>query len=84
MRKYTVYSYDNESGQIYSDCVEVDDGIKAFAAVVARRSSQDLSFVVAVPGHINEDDGVVFPGDSTVSSETVREQPEVFGEVQDG
>lgn len=80
MAKYTVYSY-TEDGQILSDWVEADEGIGAFPAAVAKRPGTYLNFIVAVPGHLNEDNGVVFPGDSVVDSDTVAEQPEVFGDI---
>lgn len=77
---FTVISFYTESSQIVADHVTAENGMKAFAKVVAQRGCE-IEFVVAIAGHLNEDTGLTFPGDSIVSAVTVEEQPEVFGEV---
>lgn len=81
MEKFTVLSVNEESGRIYSDHVEADDRLHAFAVVAKQRESESIFFVACTDGHMEEGANISFPGDSTVYSETVLEQPDVFGEV---
>lgn len=81
MEKFTVLSVNDGSGQIYSDHVEANDRLHAFAVVAKQRESESIFFVACMDGHMEEDEQITFPGESTVYSETVLEQPDVFGEV---
>lgn len=78
MKKYTVISVNVETGFIYSDHVEADEPLNAFAKVLPKRTCE-VSFVVAIEGHLKEGSGLTFPGDCTVFTETVAEQTDVFG-----
>ena len=80
MEKYTVIGFYSESGQIFSDHVEAPSGLAAFAASTATRG-ESVEFVVAIKGHLEEDEDTFFPGESVVDGGTVESQPEVFGEV---
>ena len=79
--KYTVLSYSEDSGKIYSDHVEANDRQHAFAVVARQRESEPVMFVACLDGHLEEDKQITFPGDSTVDGGTVLEQPDVFGEA---
>jgi hypothetical protein len=79
MAKFTVISIDSATGNILSDHVDAPSGINAFAVAGASRDPS-VEFVVAIPGHLSEDD-ITFPGDSVVDNQTVIDQPEVFGEA---
>ena len=79
--KYTVLSYSEESGRIYSDHVVARDRLNAFAVAAKQREGESVAFVACMDGHLEEDKQITFPGDSTVFSETVIEQPDVFGEA---
>lgn len=79
--KYTVLSYSEDSGRIYSDHVVAKDRLNAFAVAAKQREGESVAFVACMDGHLEEDKQITFPGDSTVFSETVIEQPDVFGEA---
>lgn len=79
--KFTVLSYSEDSGSIYCDHVEAKDRMHAFAVVAKQRASESVQFVACMDGHLEEDEQITFPGDSTVGGETILEQPEVFGEA---
>ena len=77
---FTVISVDASSGKIYIDHVEAENASHAFAVAAATRD--DAEFVASLPGHIAEGCGIEFAGESVVDSETVRDQPDVFGSQQ--
>jgi hypothetical protein len=75
---YTVLGFDRATGNLFSRCVMAADGLKAFACAA---DSEGLEMVASIPGRMTEDDLLTFPGDSLVDSETIRDQPDVFGPV---
>lgn len=79
--KYTVLSYSEDSGRIYSDHVVAKDRLNAFAVAAKQREGESVAFVACMDGHLEEGKQITFPGDSTVFSETVIEQTDVFGEA---
>lgn len=82
MDKWTVFSFNSDTRESYADTVWASSGLNSFAKVTGQRSSETLEFVAAVKGDIPSHE-IEFPGESLVDSSTVREQPEVFGEVED-
>lgn len=77
MQKFTVISINETTGQTVSYHVYANNSLNAFASAAAMNDS--LSMVVALPGWQEEDQGVFFPGDGPVDSNTALKQPEVFG-----
>jgi len=82
MAKFTVISIATDNGQILCDHVEAEDGMNAFANVVATRGVE-IELVVAIEGTHNEEETLTFPGESVVDGQTVADQPEVFGEGEE-
>lgn len=76
---FTVISVSTE-GKIYSDHVVADDSTHAFAVAAGER--KHVEFVASLPGHLAEGLHIGFPGESVVDSETIEEQPDVFGTAQ--
>lgn len=76
LKKYTVIAVCRDSGQIISRHVSALTSSESFT-VVSRIS--DLDHVASLNGWIMEGEGVEFPGSATVCSDTVLEQPDVFG-----
>ncbi len=77
-KPFTVIGVVEESGQIVCHHVMAESDLNAFAQAASLDSF--LSMVAALPGHISEGQGISFPGEGMVCSETVLEQPDVFGE----
>lgn len=77
MQKFSVISINETSGQTVVFHVLADNSLNAFASAAAM--NDNLTLVVALPGWLQEDKELFFPGESTVDSETVLEQPDVFG-----
>lgn len=79
-KEFTVISL--EGGEIKIDYAYAKQGINAFAKVVAE-AGVTREFVVAIQGHHDEDKGLTFPGESVVDGQTITDQPEVFGAVDE-
>jgi len=79
---FTVIGYYAESGQIFAEHVEAQNGTNAFA-VAAAMLGEGAEFTGAVAGWLEEDEAIWFPGESVVDSDTVASQPEVFGNASD-
>lgn len=79
-RPFTVIGVRPDTGQIVSHHVLANDGLHAFA-VLAAQDNRDLEMTVALEGHQNEGEILTFPGEGVVDSQTIREQPDVFGEA---
>lgn len=78
---FTVISYNEETGQIYSDHVEAESMSQAFSVAAEERADEsvDVVFIAALAGHQTEGDGQIdFAGESGVYGFTILEQPEVF------
>jgi len=82
-KEFTVISLDG--GEIKVDYVFASEGIKAFAKVVSL-AGVEREFVAAILGHhkVDQEDGsgITLPGESVVDGQTIEDQPEVFGEVE--
>lgn len=79
-KPFTVIGFYADNFQIFCHHVMADDNSNAFAVASADHSDVELQFVVALPGHQFEgDDTLGFPGECLVNSDTVLEQPDVFG-----
>lgn len=77
-KPFTVVSFSEDTGEIFSDHVEAQSGLSAFREAALTRDNA-VTFVVALDGHVvSELDGVTFPGEGLVPSETVLEQDDVF------
>lgn len=76
-RPFTVIGIYEESGQIVCHHVMAETDMNAFAVVADQQHG--LSMVAVLSGHLHEGQEISFPGEGTVSSETVLEQPDVFG-----
>lgn len=81
---FTVFAFNESTGQIVSHHVAAVNGLNAFAVVADQNRDLGLSFVAALDGHRNEGAGVTFPGSALVSVQTVLEQPDVFGAPPEG
>ncbi|HGM8087214.1 TPA: hypothetical protein ACKP9S_003585 [Pseudomonas aeruginosa] len=77
MHKFTVISINETTGQTVSYHVYAESALNAFSSAAAM--NDNLTMVVALPGWQDEDQGVFFPGDGPVDSNTALKQPEVFG-----
>lgn len=77
LQRYTVISFTEDTGQIFSDHVVALNRINAFASAAAIDPTRTM--VVALDGWLNEGNGVEFPGEGLVDAGSVNEQPEVFG-----
>lgn len=77
MQKFTVISINETTGQTVSYHVYAENSLNAFTSAAAM--NDNLTMVVALPGWQKEDQGVFFPGDGPVDSDTALKQPEVFG-----
>lgn len=76
---FTVFAFNESTGQIVSHHVIAANGLNAFAAAAEENKDTPLAFVAALDGHQSEGVGVTFPGNSIVSTDTVLEQSDVFG-----
>lgn len=76
--EFTVIAFHPDNGQIVSHHVNAADGLNAFAALASNPGNAELEMVVAIPGHLTEDD-LDFPGESLVDAGTVLDQPDVYG-----
>lgn len=81
MKKFTVIGVYEETGQIVSHHVTAKNDFNAFAVMAKREHG--ISMVAAIPGHLNEGSNITFPGVGLVGSDTILEQPEVFGTVEE-
>lgn len=77
-KPFTVIAIVDESGQIVCHHVMAKSELNAFAVLAEKENY--LSMVAVLPGHVKENRGIAFPGDSLVDSETILGQPDVFGE----
>jgi hypothetical protein len=75
---FTVIATVDGTGEIKSFKVEAVDAMKAFSVVARANKDEQLDFVVAISGHLDEDKGLTFPGEGVVCIETVLEQRDVF------
>lgn len=82
LKSFSVLFVAEETGKIGMRHAQASDGYAAIAAVA--KVMPGVEFVAAVPGKLTEESGLVFPGESLVSSATVLEQPEVFGDPLQG
>lgn len=81
LKPFTVVSYSEVTGMIFKDQVHARDGIHAFAVVAANeRADNAVTFVCSITGHLSEGEGIDFPGEGVVDSNTVIEQYDVFGD----
>ena len=78
MKKFTVISFCEESGQTMSDYVVAKDIENAFASASALRD-YGFEMVVALSGWQSESKVLAFPGEGVVDSDTILEQTDVFG-----
>ncbi|MDP2759892.1 MAG: hypothetical protein Q8O64_05730 [Sideroxyarcus sp.] len=77
---FTVIAIVGDSGQIIVEFVMAKDSLHAFRVCAEVREDADsLDFVACVDGHISEDAGLYFPGNSVVDCDTV-----LIDEVFDG
>lgn len=74
---FTVLAVESHTGQIRVFYAQARSGMHAFSKV-AQDEPNSLEFVAALPGKLTEADGLVFPGECVVYSETVLEQDDVF------
>ena len=82
MKQFTVIGTYWVNGQIFAWHVEAENSMHAFAVAefeIYEGSGQSAEFVVCLNGHQSEVKELTFPGSALVDSQTVREQPEVFG-----
>lgn len=77
-KPFTVIGF-HESGKLFYEHVRAADGYHAFGQLMANKPGITAETVVAVEGHVTDEDVLTFPGESVVGSETILEQPEVFG-----
>ena len=81
LKPFTVVSYSEVTGMIFKDQVHARDGIHAFAVVAANeRADNAVTFVCSIAGHLSEGEGIDFPGEGVVDSDTVIQQSDVFGD----
>jgi hypothetical protein len=80
---FTVIAAIDGTGELKSFEVDADDGLNAFAVAAHANKELSLDFVVAIPGHQKEGEGFTLPGEGLVCIETVLEQTDVFGGVDD-
>lgn len=84
MKQFTVIGYYQHTGQIFCWHVEAENSMHAFAvagAEILELNGAEVTFTVCIEGKQTEqDDFLTFPGSGLVDSQTVRDQPEVFGE----
>lgn len=80
LEPFTVVGFDEGSGGLFCDRVLGLSEMDAFAVSATNRAS-DAVFVAALSGHLSEEAGLFFPGESLVYASTVREQSEVFDGV---
>ena len=71
LKPFTVVSYSEVTGMIFKDQVHARDGERADNAV---------TFVCSIAGHLSEGEGIDFPGEGVVDSDTVIQQSDVFGD----
>src|SRR5690606_42158997 len=77
LQPFTVLGFCEDTGQVLCDHVEAENDLHAFH--VAAQQHGHISFVAALPGHLQEGEGISFPGTGFVDALTVLDQPEVFG-----
>lgn len=78
LKPYTVLGVYESDGLIICDHVMASCEYAAFSKVAQNRGSLDLCLVSALPGHLQEDRDIVFPGSRLVDVDTILEQPDVF------
>lgn len=82
MKQFTVIGTYSDNGQIFARHVEAENSMHAFAVAafeIMEENVPDAEFVVCLNGHQSEVKELTFPGSALVDGETIREQPEVFG-----
>ncbi len=81
LQPFTVVGFFEETGQITCMKVSAKDKMNAFAVAAQQKPNSSLTMVVAIAGHQDDGDSgmLAFPGEGIVDSETILEQPDVFG-----
>jgi hypothetical protein len=79
LKKYSVLAVCDETGQIVIHHVLAASSQESFALV---SRVFDLEMVASLKGWVVDGEEIVVPGLSTVSSSTITEQADVFGEVE--
>ena len=80
LKPFTVICFDNNTSQICAYHVMAKDGQHAFGVTATTPGMNcDLLFVTSVDGHLKELEGIYFPSEKLVDSQTIISQPEVFG-----
>lgn len=75
---YTVVGFMSRTGGLVCEHLLASSGLNAFARAAA---TDGMEMVAALAGRFTENDLLTFPGEGVVDSETIRDQPEVFGPV---
>lgn len=75
---FTVISFDDESGQLYSDHVFASSSAYAQTLVAIQRT--DVNFVAIIPGHLKEGEDIDYAGESIVHASDILGQPDVYAQ----
>lgn len=78
LKQFTVISYCENKGSIFSDFVLARNKQHAFSISAQLPNRLSSNYICAIDGHISEGDIIDYAGDSCVDRETILQQSDVY------